>query len=62
MPLPLDLSTSLNKLAEIVVKDISKGVKRGTQFGHPFKPNADSTVKQKGHNQPLEVRGKVVHG
>ena len=53
MPSPLDLSTSLNKLAEIVVKDISKGVKRGTPFGKPFKPNEESTIKQKGHSNPL---------
>ena len=55
---PLDLSKSFNKFTEIIIKDTIDGIKRGTQFGHPFKPNADSTVKQKGHNQPLEGKGK----
>ena len=50
---PLDLKDSLNKFAEIVVKDITNGVKRGTQFGASFKPNEPSTIKQKGHGQPL---------
>ena len=54
----LDLSKSFNKFIQIIIKDTINGIKRGSQFGSPFKPNADSTKKQKGHSLPLIGKGR----
>lgn len=55
---PLDLSNELNKSADIVVKDIIDGVKRGSQFHKSFTPNAESTIKQKETSEPLIAQKK----
>ena len=57
MPKKINLSKSFNNTLRILKADIIAGVKRGTQFSKPFKPNAESTKKQKGHGQPLIDKG-----
>ena len=49
----IDLSNTFNKAIDIILRDIVNGINRGTQFGHRFKPNAPSTIAQKGHDKVL---------
>jgi len=51
--LRIDLSRALNKSIDIILRDIVNGINRGTQFRHRFKPNAPSTIAQKGHDKVL---------
>jgi hypothetical protein len=43
---------------QIIIADTIRGIKRKSQFSNSFKPNEDSTVKQKKHDRPLIGKGQ----
>lgn len=51
----------VNRVAEIVVKDIKEGISRLSQdiHGDPFKKISKKTAKKKGHDAPLIDRMKM---
>lgn len=55
--LDLDLSKQINWAIKLIARDIENGIDAGTQFGRRFKPNAPSTIKEKGFNHPLKDTG-----
>lgn len=55
-----NFSDDLNKSINIVARDIENGILRGAQFNQRFKPNAESTLKQKQGNKPLIDKG-IMH-
>jgi hypothetical protein len=57
----LDLHRELNKGLDIIALDIQKGIERGSQFGRPFKRNAESTIKRKGFDHPLKHTGLMMN-
>lgn len=56
----LDFSKTLNTGIRIVASDINQGIGRGSQFGKPFKRNAESTIKKKGFDHPLKDTGLMM--
>ena len=56
----LDFSKQLNKGLDVIALDIQKGIEKGSQFGKPFKRNAESTIKKKGFDHPLKENGLMM--
>jgi hypothetical protein len=51
----------VNRVADIIVKDIKEGITKHSQdiHGKPFKPLSPNTVLKKGHSKPLLDEGKM---
>jgi len=57
----LDLSKQVNRIADIIVKDIKDGITKHSRDIHdrPFEKISQEWAKKKGHSKPLLHKGKM---
>ena len=56
----LDLSKQVNRVAQMIVEDIKKGINDSQDIhGKPFTKLEQTTIDRKGHDKPMIDKGKM---